>query len=104
MAYERARGGHATKGARNSQEVREEGGGATGFVGSRPMLTFQHQERRAGDRDLVSSEATVDIVIQSKQVPKVESLRPTIVREVRSQCPEAACKVSVSYLINTLRR
>lgn len=37
MAYERARGGHDTRRAsrieeRNSRGVREEGGGATGFV------------------------------------------------------------------------
>lgn len=70
---------------------------------SRPMLTFQHRKRRAGDRDLVSSEATVDIVIQSKRVPGIESVRATTVREVRSQCPEAACKVPVSYLLSTLR-
>lgn len=53
---------------------------------SGPMLTFQHRKRQAVDRDLVSSEATVDIVIQSKRFPGMESLRATIVKEVRSQC------------------
>lgn len=94
MAYERARGGHATKSARNkdSQGVREEDGDATGFVGCNPVRAItdvQHRERRASDRDIDSREGTVDIVIRSKQSPKMESLWDKLVREVRSQCPEA---------------